>query len=130
MKRRSFFSILFTIIGLVAAGWISYYAFKENRRSRQIENEIETLRQEAEKLRQNNQDISEKIGYFDTPEFQEKTAKEKLNLQKENENVAIIKPSPALRDTSSGTGSDVSQKEISAPEAPNYQKWWNYFFKY
>ena len=129
MRKGSFFSIAFVIAGLLIAGCISYYAFKENKRSRQIESEIETLRQEAEKLRQNNQDISEKIGYFDTPEFQEKTAKEKLNLQKEDENVAIIKPNPVLQNT--GDSEEVSyQKEISAPEAPNYQKWWNYFFKY
>lgn len=109
MKKRSFFSILFAIIGLVVAGWISYYAVKESKRSRQIENEIETLRQEAEKLRQNNQNMSEKIGYFDTAEFQEKIAKEKLNLQKEDENVAIIKPSPTLRISESEE--ETSQKE-------------------
>jgi len=129
MKKRSFFSILLTIIGLLVAGWISYYALKENKRSRQIESEIEILRQEAEKLRQNNQDMSEKIGYFDTQEFQEKTAKEKLNLQKEDENVAIIKPSPVLQNTDNSEEA-FRQKEISAPEAPNYQKWWDYFFKY
>jgi cell division protein FtsB len=129
MKKGSFFSILFVIVGLVVAGLISYYALKESKRSRQIESEIEILRQEAEKLRQNNQDMSEKIGYFDTPEFQEKIAKEKLNLQKENESVAIIKPSPVLRVAESAEKAN-PQKEISAPEEPNYQKWWNYFFKY
>jgi len=128
MKKRSFFSILFAIIGLIVAGWISYYAVKENKRSRQIENEIETLRQEAEKLRQNNQNMSEKIGYFDTAEFQEKIAKEKLNLQKEDENVAIIKPSPTLRIPESEE--ETAKKEAALPEKPNYEKWWNYFFKY
>lgn len=128
MKKGSFFSILFAIIGLIVAGWISYYAIKENKRSRQIENEIETLRQEAKKLRQNNQNMSEKIGYFDTAEFQEKIAKEKLNLQKEDENVAIIKPSPTLRISESEE--ETAEKEATLPEKPNYEKWWNYFFKY
>jgi len=128
MKKGSFFSILFAIIGIVIAGWISYCAVKENKRSRQIENEIETLRQEAEKLRQNNQNMSEKIGYFDTPEFQEKIAKEKLNLQKENENVAIIKPSPTLRISESEE--KTAKEEDYLPEKPNYEKWWDYFFKY
>jgi cell division protein FtsB len=129
MKKRFFFPILFAIIGLIVAGWISYCALKESKRSRQIESEIETLRQEAEKLRQNNQDMSEKIGYFDTPEFQEKIAKEKLNLQKVNENVAIIKPSPVLR--VSGNEEEIPQEIVgTTEEKPNYQKWWDYFFKY
>ncbi len=129
MRKGSFFSILFVIVGLAVAGWISYYALKESKRSRQIESEIEILRQETEKLRQNNQDMSEKIEYFNTPEFQEKIAKEKLNLQKEGENVAIIKPSPSLR-ISENEDAAIPQKENSFPEKPNYKKWWDYFFKY
>jgi cell division protein FtsB len=129
MKSKSFFSILFIIAGLVVAGWISYFAFKENKRNSQIEAEIEKLRTEAETLRQNNQEMTDKISYFETPEFQEKIAKEKLNLQKENENVAIIKPSPTLRDKQTDEEEiDASKEEII--EKPNYEEWWDYFFKY
>jgi cell division protein FtsB len=128
MKSKSFFSILFVIVGIVIAGWISYFAFEENKRNRQIESEINTLRSEAINLRQNNQDMKEKISYFDTSEFQEKIAKEKLNLQKDNENVAIIKPSPVLRDKQVA-GENIDIKE-TAKENSNQRKWWDYFFKY
>ncbi len=130
MGKKSFFSILFVIIGVIAAGSISYFAVKENKRNKQIEGEIEILRQEAEKLRQNNQEMKERIVYFETPEFQEKVAKEKLNLQKENENVAIIKPSPSF------TENTVPQEKEDVPsggntaQKQNYSKWWDYLFKY
>ncbi len=89
--------------------------------------EIGKLKQEADKLRQNNQDMKEKIVYFETPEFQEKIAKEKLNLQKDNENVAIIKSAPVLKEKNQEVESG---QAISYPEKPNYAKWWDHFFGY
>jgi cell division protein FtsB len=128
MRKRSFFSILFAIVGIIIAGWISYFALKENKRNKQIESEINNLRTEAEKLRQNNQEMKNKIVYFETPEFQEKMAKEKLNLQKENENVTIIKSSPVSRDKQ--VAGETTATEKKAPEKTNCEKWWDYFLKY
>lgn len=121
--------MLFIIAGVVAAGWISYLSLKESKRNRQIREEIEMLQKEADNLNQNNQEMQEKIVYFETPEFQEKIAKEKLNLQKDNENVAIIKSSPISKDNR--PKENKSQEQISeAVEEPNYKKWWNQFFEY
>jgi cell division protein FtsB len=128
MGKKSFFSIAFIIVGIIVAGWISYFAFKENKRNRQIEAEIDNLRTEAGNLRQNNQEMTDKISYFETPEFQERVAKEKLNLQKENESVAIIKPSPVLRGEEKEEETAIGEEFIK--ERPNYEKWWDYFFKY
>ena len=128
MGKKSFFSILFAIAGIIIAGYISYFALKENKRTRQIESEINNLRTEAEKLRQNNQEMGDKISYFETPEFQERIAKEKLNLQKENESVAIIKPSPVLRNKQSEE--ETTPAKESATQKPSWEKWWDYFFKY
>ncbi|MFA5777005.1 MAG: septum formation initiator family protein [Parcubacteria group bacterium] len=128
MRKKSFFSILFAVAGIVITGWISYFALKENKRSKQIESEINNLRTEAEKLRENNKAMQDKIVYFETPEFQEKMAKEKLNLQKENENVAIIKPSLVSGSERIAGKTTVAEKEV--PKKPNYEKWWDYFFKY
>lgn len=127
MKNKFFLSTFLAIIGLIAVGFISYFAIKENRRNKQIEMEIGKLKQEADKLRQNNQDMKEKIVYFETPEFQEKIAKEKLNLQKDNENVAIIKSAPVLKEKNQEVESG---QAISYPEKPNYAKWWDHFFGY
>ena len=130
MGKKSFFSILFVIIGIIAAGSISYFAVKENKRNKQIEGEIEILRQEAEKLRQNNQEMKERIVYFETSEFQEKVAKEKLNLQKDNENVAIIKPSPSFTENVVSQEKEEVLSGENNVQKQNYSKWWNYLFKY
>lgn len=116
-------------MGLVASGFIGYSAIKENQRNKQIENEIEALQEEAQKLRQNNQDMQEKILYYDTSDFQEKIAKDKLNLQKENENVAIIKPTPTLKESKADNSVD-NESKMPEEEKSNYQKWIDYFFKY
>lgn len=129
MKKTSFFSILFAVAGLAVAGLISYSAFKETRRTKIINQEIEKLRLEAEKLRQNNKEMQEKIVYFETPEFQERIAKEKLNLQKEDENVTVVKPSPTAREKNVEESEKIKPMEKFS-EQPNYKKWWNYFFKY
>jgi len=128
MGKKSFFSILLAIVGLIASGFIGYSAVKENQRNKQIEGEINALKEEAEKLRQNNQEMQEKIVYFETPEFQEKIAKDKLNLQKGNENVAIIKPTPLPKESETNNPS-VIKDEAKTEDKPNYQKWMDYFFK-
>ena len=127
MKSKPFFSILFAVAGIIIAGWISYLSFKESKRNNQINAEIDSLKAEAENLRQNNQEMTDKISYFETPEFQEKMAKEKLNLQKEGESVAVIKPNPSLRNDQTGEDNNIG-KVSGSVESPAYKKWWNYFF--
>ena len=129
MGKKSFFSIIFAILGLAASGFIAYFALKENQRNKQIENEINVLREEAQKIRQSNQEMEEKILYYDTEEYQEKVAKEKLNLQKENENVAIIKPTPSPKEMA-GDESNAPLEQKKTKEKPTYQKWIDYFIKY
>lgn len=128
LKKRLLISILFTLVGLAIIFFVSYRAVKEAYRSRQIEKEIDAMKQEAEKIRRDNKDLEEKIGYFQTQEFQEWEAKEKLNFQKENESVVIVRPSPSNIINKNETVQD--NQENNDEELSNYRKWWNYFFKY
>lgn len=128
-KKKSFFTFLFIPACLVIIGFIAYSAIKENSRNRQIQKEIEALKQEAEKIKTTNQELQEKNQYFSTQDFQEKIAKEKLNLQKENENVVVVKPSPSSIVLGESKENN-SEKKTTGPEIPNYKKWWNYFFGY
>ncbi len=107
---------------------IAVLSFKEAKRNNQINDEIEKLRQEADKIRANNKELREKISYYQTPEFQERVAKEKLNLQKPDEQVVVVKPSPYYEEIEKNLNNNPGQK----PEEniSNYKKWWNYFFKY
>lgn len=126
MKKASWKLIFVIILGLAGTGIFSYITWNEAERSSGIDKEIDKLRQEAEKIRSDNQQLQEKISYFETDEFKEKVAKEKLNLQKPEEKVVIVKPSPFQENAE-----EVSDKEHQnqEKEIENYIKWWNQFFK-
>lgn len=110
------------------AGLIGWVASKEAYRNKKIEQEIEALKQEAEKIRKENGALEEKIAYFETSEFQERVAKEKLNLQKPDEQVVVVKPGVKSEETESTQ--EIAQIDEMEQKTPNYQKWWNLFFKY
>lgn len=129
MKKAGILSIILIIAVLGAAGFVSWKAYKEARRNRQIEKEIETLRQEAQKIRQSNDSLREKIAYFETQDFQEREAKEKLNFQKSGENVAVVKPTVIGEEANESNASGENQAFQESARVPNYKKWWDKFFK-
>jgi cell division protein FtsL len=127
MKKKFSFVVIFFIAGIALAVFISSSAVREAYRSRKIENEVNDLKQEAQHIQNENEDLKARISYFQTPEFQEKVAKEKLNLQKSDENVVVVKlgaeqQAPAVADNGGDDG--------AGQQMPNYLKWWNSFFKY
>lgn len=71
--------------------------------------------------------MTERIAYFQTPQFQEKIAKEKLNLQKPDENVVVVKNRDDQKAEVIGVEDEVYSDEV---DTTNYQKWWDAFFKY
>ena len=125
-KKKLSFVVIFFIAGIALAVFISTNAVKEAYRSRTIESEVENLKQEAKRIESENKAMAERIAYFETPEFQEKIAKEKLNLQKPNENVVVVNPAKGEK------VEKPAQQEVIAliDETPNHIKWWNVFFKY
>lgn len=128
MKKKFSIIAFFFIAGIILAGGITYSAVKEAYRNKGIEKEVAELKQQAQKIQNENGQLSEKIAYLETPEFQEKVAKEKLNLQKPDENVVVVRPSvdgkPVAGDSVQADNSD------SGAQIPNYRKWWDVFFKY
>lgn len=131
MDKKPVASIIFAVFGLAVILFVSYKAFRESERNRKIEQEIAAVQAEAEKIQKDNRELEEKIAYFRTPEFQEKIAKEKLNFQKADEEVVIIKSSPSLRvEAEEEVQSIPSDQESLGEKEPNYRKWWRYFFNY
>jgi cell division protein FtsB len=127
MKKKSSYVALVFVSGVALAGFVSYSAGKEAIRERKIEKEIETLRAEALTIQKENNFITERIAYLETPEFQEKVAKEKLNLQKPDENVVVVKPSTVPE--VAGVETNDKQKYDNDTRS-NYLKWWESFFGY
>lgn len=135
MKRRNserktgvrIFSGLFFLAGLTVIVLIGISLGKETYRKRQIQKEIESLQTEIQTLNKENSEINNLISYFSTREFEEKEAREKLNLQKEDEKMIILrKELEAQKNEKGNKGLPVQTPEED--KSPSWQKWLNYFF--
>jgi len=127
MKKKFSFTIIFFIVGIILAGIISTRAVQEAYRNRKIEKEVENLKQEAQKIQGENDTIQKKIDYYSTPQFVERVSKDKMNLQKPDENVVVVNQS-ASSQTQTETQNEVVAED--SQQVSNYMKWWNFFFKY
>lgn len=119
-------TIILLIIGVALISLFLVGAFKEKERSNVIDDEINALKEEAKKVKANNDLLEERITYFQSSDYQEMEAKKKLNLKKEGEEVVVIQSSQKDEPVSE------SVEESRTPEIvdnrKNYQKWWDYLF--
>src|SRR3989339_458971 len=115
----SFFSGLFFLAGLAVLVMIGISLGKETYRKRQIQKEIENLQAEIQKINQENSDLDNLISYLSSREFQEKEAREKLNLQKENEKMIVLRKDVGPKNTAPGNG-DAKNGEAPEDNTPNW----------
>lgn len=122
------FSGIFFLAGLAILVLIGISLGKEAYRKRQIQKEIEGLQTQINSLGQENSDMQNLISYLSSTDFQEKEAREKLNLQKENEKMIVLHKDVVPQDSQAEnveSGSGLSPEDAS----PNWQKWWKHFFE-
>ncbi len=81
-----------------------------------VDKEIAQLQSQVEKVKKDNEQLSNLIQYFNTPEYREKQAREKLNLKKDGEFVVGLPEN-----------SDQADSSQPKPES-NFKKWLKYFF--
>jgi len=127
MKKHLALTIIVSVVGILVVAGILYATVKVVYRDRKIENEINALKQQESAINTENKTLQDQIAFQQTPAAQELYAKQKLDMQNPDENVAVIKPGmTAVVD-------GAAQTNQPAPEAqpqPNFKKWWNYFFAY
>lgn len=87
---------------------------------RGIDKQIAQLQSQVDKIKKNNDQLTYLNKYFETPEYQEKQAREKLNLAKPGEYVVVL-PSDADK-------ADFAQAD--ANKESNAKQWFNYFFNH
>lgn len=118
---------LVAIIGIgLVAGWASYQQYE---RSVRIQQEIDLLKREADRVARENETLSEKIQYFASPNFKEEEAKEKLGLRRQEEKVMAIEAQVRLEAEMETPDAKREEAGQVAWEVPHYQQWWNIFFK-
>lgn len=116
------------LFGIIALVFISAAIYGEIAKKRQIQSQISQLQREAEKISRDNALTQNKIAYLESKDYQEREAKDKLNLQSPDENVVLVKPTIVKENK---TEEKVSPATPPQPEKiSNPEKWWEYFFKY
>lgn len=84
----------------------------------QIDREIGKLQDQVNKIKNNNDQLSSLIKYFNTPDYQEKQAREKLNLKKDGEYVVVLPNS-----------TENNPESLPVQNKPsNLKLWYNYIF--
>jgi len=121
------FSGFFFLAGLVVLVLIGISLGKEAYRKRQIQKEIDGLQSQIGNLKQENGDMENLIGYLSSTDFTEKEAREKLNLQKNDEKMIVLRKDVVQPED---RPQENSNPQIQPEDnTPNWQKWWRYFFE-
>lgn len=79
---------------------------------------VQTQSAELTRLEAENKQLEEALSQAQTPEFIEKTAREKLGLVKDGEVVVMLPQSAQAGDSLEETDENI----------PNWKKWWGLFF--
>ena len=127
-NKKTIAAKFFIFVGIAALVATAIFLGKELYRKRQIQNEISSLQTEASRISRENLQIKDKITYLESSDYQQREAKDKLNLQGPDENVVVIKPSVAKNQPAAAE--NIQSAPLPVPEVPNPKKWWDYFFKY
>lgn len=121
---------MFLLFGLAALIFIGISAGRQTLKKKEIKKEIETLREEAEKIEKDNSNLEDKIAYLESRDYQEKEARDKLGLQKTEENLVVIKQNLSKKEEEEEELFENQVQEKEVEKTFNPKKWWDYFFKY
>ncbi len=102
----------------VALAFVMLFTAKTLVQQYRVNKQITKLQEQADKIKKDNEQLSYLIQYFNTKEYQEKQAREKLNLKKDGEFVVSL---PA--------DNEAGDKSVSETKRSNSSKWFDYFFK-
>jgi len=80
-------------------------------------------------LEKKHQELDQLISYVGSQDFLEKEAKDKLNLKKEGENVAMINESALGREVAGEAATTTSAQNPAGSNNENKLiQWWKFFF--
>ena len=129
---KNFFSFkLLLFLLLLIFIWFGLQLVRLTYKRHELNKEINNLKSEVERLEQSSGDLSQLMNYFNSADFLEREAKEKLNLKKEGENVVVVPEAAIVQRINQESQTDSAKaedKEEKKEEDGNPVKWWKYFF--
>lgn len=116
------------VLLLIGGGLLGFQSYREHERNAKIQGEIDALQAEADKIRRENETLTERIQYFASPDFQEQEAKQKLGMRRQEETMMSIREDPSLRSSVLTVDQPEEERQLSPDTRAIYQKWWSRFF--
>ena len=130
-KESKFFSVIIKIgllLGIVALVFVLFRVYEETQKKRQIQNMINQLQSEADRIDRENKRMKENLEFLSSRDYLEIEAKDKLNQKNPDEEVIVLKTNIAQEAVPAENIEP--QKNETVATLANHEKWWNYFFKY
>ena len=129
-KNDVFNGIILLSLG-VAIVFVSIQILDIFKRKYEIELEKQNLMKQVERIKQDTVSLEQIKDYISSTEYQEREAKQKLDLKKPGEEVVVVTPGSVTANLSSEELITVlrdpnSQKRI--PAQTNPERWWAFFF--
>jgi len=115
MKGNRLIKIIIVVIGIGLIISLSRNIYRLLKAGDQVK----LAQQRLEELEKEHQELLEKEEYYQSEEFVEQEARNRLNMGKPGETVVILPPS-------AGEAGEISSSP--APELPNWRKWLKLFF--
>lgn len=122
-KKQGIIFKLITFAAFVILVFITVALSKEIYRRYQINQEIQSVKNEIERLQKRNQELQALVDYLNSDSYKEIQARQNLGLQKPGEQAVAVQPPPPNEEIKAVSPSPNPQENLSNPE-----KWWNYFF--
>lgn len=119
--------LLASVALLITLGLLGFKIMEQAKKQKMIDDEIAALEQEVLKLNTENKELTELNNYFNTTEFKEKEAKDKLNLVKEGEQLVLVKGVTNEKEDGLDFAEEARKAKIIM-ERSNAYWWWHYFF--
>lgn len=117
LKQFLFFFLILFFLSLLAVPY-----FKNYQKRKDLENEISKIQEEIYQYEKMNEELKDFLKYLESDQAIVEKARVNLGLQKEGENVVVIKRKNIENDLIE------NDKESVKPEFSNFKKWFNYFF--
>jgi hypothetical protein len=122
---------LLGLILIIVIGFIAKNIFVIFERKYTIEQEKQALMKKVSRIKQDSLSLEQIKEYISTSAYQEREAKQKLDLKKPGEQVVAITPGTItanLNDSELVSILRDPQSEMRLPAQTNPQRWWAFFF--
>ena len=110
--------IIIKVIVSLAVVWFIFSAGKTLYENWRVNKEVRELKNQITEFKKTNDELKDKILYYQSASYREKIARERFGLQKPGEQVVVIIPEKQPTET----------EEQKKQKTSNPQKWWDFFF--